>query len=190
MSWSYSETDHEWREIAAETVVKTPIFSLVRSTREDNKKRQGDFFIVQAPEWVTVIPLIEKPGGDEFLMVRQYRHGSGLVTVEFPAGVVDHGESPLEAAVRELKEETGYTAGEVIPIGSVNPNPAFMTNKTHTFLARNISHIADQQLDPLEEVEFRTIPAAEVFGKMGTGEYGNGVMLISLAFFQKWRGSL
>ena len=67
MRWSYSETDHEWREIAAETVVKTPIFSLVRSTREDNKKRQGDFFIVQAPEWVTVIPLIEKPGEMSFL---------------------------------------------------------------------------------------------------------------------------
>ncbi len=195
MSWSQSKDDHQWSELSSRYVIKTPIFSLVRSKRVDRENRKGDFFIVEAPEWVTVIPLFENDlendpensSGDEFLMVRQYRHGSQAVTVEFPAGIVDPGEDPVDAAVRELKEETGYEAQEIIPIGSVNPNPAFMTNHTHTFLARGLKKVAEQQLDPLERVEYRKVPVAQVFANMGEGEYGNGVMLISLAFFQKWK---
>ncbi len=190
MSWTQQDEDHHWTEISSRYVIKTPIFSLIRSKRVDRQKREGEFFIVEAPEWVTVIPLFETPENDEFLMVRQYRHGSRQVTVEFPAGIVDAGELPRDAAIRELKEETGYEAEEIIAIGSVNPNPAFMTNHTHTFLARGLRKVSEQKLDPLERVEFRKVPVREVFHNMGEGEYSNGVMLISLSFFDKWKRSM
>ena len=137
--------------------------------------------LIEAPEWVTVIPLIEEPKGE-----RQFRHGSGEITVEFPAGAVVTCEDPAAAAARELLEDTGYVAAVLIHAGAVNPNPAFMTNRTHTFIARGLTQVAGQTLDTHERVEFAPVPEREVMGKMGIGEYGNGVMMISLGFYRRW----
>ncbi len=188
MSWRHAEEAHRWREIERRTVADTPIFTVSASTRRDADQNQGEFVLIEAPEWVTVIPLFEENGrGAEFLMVRQYRHGSEEITVEFPAGAVDPGEAPQAAAARELIEETGYKAAELIPLGAVNPNPAFMTNKTHTYLARGLTKVAEQSLDLHEFVEFARIPEETVLREMGSGEFGNGVMLMSLSFYRRWR---
>lgn len=188
MSWKHDDVTHRWRELERRTVADTPIFSVSAATREDVNANRGEFVLIEAPEWVTVIPLFKENGrGAEFLMVRQFRHGSGEITVEFPAGAVDRGEDPAAAASRELLEETGYRAGELLPLGAVNPNPAFMTNKTHTFLARGLELVAEQKLDTHEFVEFARIPEEQVFREMGTGEFGNGVMLMSLGFYRRWR---
>lgn len=188
MSWTHAEDAHRWREIKRRTVADTPIFTVTASTRRDAGENQGEFVLIEAPEWVTVIPLFEEKGRErEFLMVRQFRHGSGEITVEFPAGAVDRGEAPIAAAARELLEETGYKASELIPLGSVNPNPAFMTNRTHAFLARGLEKVAAQRLDTHEFVEFARISEERVFEEMGTGEFGNGVMLMSLGFYRRWR---
>ena len=84
------------------------------------------------PDWVNVIPVT--PQG-KVVVIRQYRHGTGEISLEIPGGVVDAGESHEETARRELLEETGYTAGEIIPIGRVAANPAIQDNHMHTFLA-------------------------------------------------------
>ena len=74
---------------------------------------------------------------NELILVEQYRHGVDNITLEIPGGAVDKGEKSLDAAKRELLEETGHTSSEWVSLGEVQANPAFMTNTCATFLALN-----------------------------------------------------
>ena len=119
-------------------------------------------------------------------MVRQFRHGSGEITVEFPSGMIDSGEAPEAAARRELLEETGCTAGQLIHIGSVNPNPAFMNNKLHTFVALGLEKVSDLDLDDMEILEVEEMALAQVLDDAGGGEYDNGILLVALQWLARW----
>ena len=120
-------------------------------------------------------------------MVRQYRHGSDSVTIEFPAGTVDHGEEPKAAALRELLEETGCRPlKDIVELGSVSPNPAFMNNRVWFFFVEGVENISGQSLDTNEQLDMMAIPVEEVIRSMGTGVYDNGIMLIAQAFFLRY----
>ena len=167
------------------------IFEAYAVERQAPDGRVGTFFELNAPDWVTVIPIVrDAEQGDSFLMVRQYRHGSDRVTVEFPAGTVERGEPAREAALRELLEETGYTPELFDEIGSVSPNPAFMNNVVTTFVADGLTLIKDQELDEHEEIELVQVPVRDVVERLGTDEFGNGIMMIALAFYLRWKGAI
>ncbi len=177
-----------WNEASRSLLNKCRIFDLYQVKKVSPNGEVGSFYLLDAPDWVTVISLMTNSKGiDCFLMVEQYRHGSDEITYEFPAGMVDKGELPLIAAKREVLEETGYAAGDVIEIGAVSPNPAFMNNISYTFIARDLDFIGDQDLDKDEFIHFHLIPCTEVIDKMGTGIYSNGVMMMALAYYQRWK---
>ena len=138
-----------WREEGSELLQRCGIFDLCRSLRTAADGRSASFYLLQAPAWVNVVPVLEgEPGAERLLMVRQYRQGIQRTTVEFPAGLVEPGEDPQEAAVRELAEETGYRARSLRRIGHVAPNPAFMSNWCTTFCAEGLT-AGSQRPDPL-----------------------------------------
>jgi 8-oxo-dGTP pyrophosphatase MutT (NUDIX family) len=148
--------------------------------------RSGEFCLLTAPDWVNVVPVIRGTDGSErFLMVRQYRHGAGIVTTEFPAGLVEQGEEPLAAAERELREETGRKAGRMTLLGRVSPNPAFMSNWCYTYLAEDLSLPAGSDLDHLEILEPVEVPAAELEERAASGEYVNSLVLVALLLFRR-----
>ena len=89
----------------------------------------------------------------QIVMERQYRHGLGKTCYEIPCGVIEEGESPLEAARRELLEETGYAGGEWKAWMTLSPNPATSTNLAHSFLAIGVEKVAEQSLDATEDIE-------------------------------------
>jgi 8-oxo-dGTP pyrophosphatase MutT (NUDIX family) len=125
------------------------------------------FYILGYPDWVTIVAIT---AADELVMVRQYRHGIGQVSLELPAGAVDAEDAdPLAAAVRELSEETGYGAQEFRHVSTLCPNPAFQTNRVHTYLALGAEKRGDAHQDPGEEIEVELRPVADVVAGLRSG---------------------
>jgi 8-oxo-dGTP pyrophosphatase MutT (NUDIX family) len=186
----YSENDKslKWKIIKSSTMYDARIFKLRSVLKEDSIGRRASFVSLDSPDWVTVIPeLITQKNNEEnskeFLVVRQYRHGTESMSMEFPAGLIDPGETPEEAAARELLEETGYRAAELTEIGKVSPNPAFMTNTTHTFLAKGLKKISKQDLDEHEMVDVYTISHKELSRQIGSDDYASAITVQAWYFY-------
>ena len=152
-----------WITLATEVLGTYPIFELTRShQRSQSTGREHQFLRLQAPDWVNVVAVTER--GD-MVLVEQYRHGTDDITLEIPGGAVDPGEDAATTAARELEEETGYRGSELIEIGRVAPNPAFLSNRCWTFLALDCRKVGGQELDPSEEITVRFAPLGS-FGKL------------------------
>ncbi|MDD3671156.1 MAG: NUDIX hydrolase [Sphaerochaetaceae bacterium] len=177
-----------WETVSKKKVFEGPIFHVNAVHRKSTDGREGNFIEIEAPKWATVIPWFrDEHQIPHFIMVRQYRHGSDSVTIEFPAGTVDHGEEPKAAALRELLEETGCRPlKDIVELGSVSPNPAFMNNRVWFFFVEGVENISGQSLDTNEQLDMMAIPVEEVIRSMGTGVYDNGIMLIAQAFFLRY----
>jgi 8-oxo-dGTP pyrophosphatase MutT (NUDIX family) len=118
-------------------------------------------------------------------MVRQWRHGSRSLSVEFPGGVFEPGEDPVAAAARELREETAYRPGRIEKIGEFNPNPAIMSNRVHFFLAQDLRETGAQDLDDDEYIEVERVAVEKVFRGMGRAPYCHALMGTALALYIK-----
>jgi ADP-ribose pyrophosphatase len=170
----------KWTRLERRELLSCPVFTVAEMRNEGPGGRRGNFFVLEAPDWATVVPVVHR--GDEvfFLMVRQYRHGSDEVSVEFPGGVIERGEEPRAAAARELEEETGYLASSLRLAGSVFPNPAIMTNRYHVFLAEGLEPSGSVSLDEHEVIDAFLVPADELRAAMGTGHYSHALMVAAL----------
>ena len=155
------------------------VFSIRTDTaRSPRTGREHDFYIIESADWVNVIPVTPD---EQVVMVRQYRHGIREVTLEIPGGLVGPDDTPLEAARRELLEETGYEAEDIRFIGAAHPQPAILNNRHLTFLATNVRKTAELRLDEGEDIEVVLVPLSEVKGKIAGGEITNGMVI--LAFY-------
>jgi len=177
-----------WTTTERSVLLHTPIFDIGSAKRHSTDGREGSFVQILSPDWVNIIPyFIDSKGVPRFIMERQYRHGSETVTLEFPAGLVQKGEDPEVAALRELEEETGLRAHKVYKTGELNPNPAFMTNTGHFYLVEELEDLGQRHLDANEQIDVVTVPVDEVLEKMGTGDMTNGIMLIACFYYNRFR---
>jgi 8-oxo-dGTP pyrophosphatase MutT (NUDIX family) len=139
------------------------------------------FYVLSYPDWVHVVAITEAGG---VVLVRQYRHGAGVVTLELPGGAADGSDTMLEAAAaRELEEETGFTASRWELITSLQANPATHNNRVHFFLAVDAVRTGSQSLDLGEAgltVEVLSIPVVMDglrSGLLGSAAHASGLLL-------------
>ncbi|MGK7929877.1 MAG: NUDIX hydrolase, partial [Microcystaceae cyanobacterium] len=127
-----------------------------------------DFFVNVRPDIVIILGLTPQK---DIIFVRQYRHGSGQILLELPAGRCDSNQEPIEeAAMREFREETGYDSQQWISLGSIYENPIKDTQQIHLFLALDAVKTGEQQLDITEEIEVVLIPFDQVESRIFNGE--------------------
>jgi 8-oxo-dGTP pyrophosphatase MutT (NUDIX family) len=144
-----------------------------------------DFVVVAAPDWVNVLA---HTTDDRLVLVNQFRYGIDAFSWEIPGGVIDPGEDPVAAGVRELREETGYVGENARLLASVHPNPAFLNNRCHLVLVERCRPLAALAWDPDEEIEVAAAPVEEVLARARRGEITHSLVLDALFFFEPlWR---
>ncbi len=169
----------KWQVGEKKSLLKTVVFDVTQSHNTSTTGVEGDYIIMDAPDWVIVIP--EK--NDSFVMVKQWRHGEKKLSVEFPGGVIDKGELPEVAAKRELEEETGFKAGKLTKLGSCNPNPALFSNHIHIYLAEDLIPTGEQHLDNDEFINCIEVTKDEVLEGMGTEQFPHALMSSALCLY-------
>lgn len=171
-----------WEALSHSTVAKTRIFT-VRSTqfRHPVRKTERDFVVIDAPDWVNVIALT---ADRQIVLVRQFRYGTDAFSLEIPGGVMEQGEDPLVAGLRELREETGYASASARLLGSVSPNPAMQSNRCHFVFAEQAVIAGSMQWDQDEEIEMITLPVEEVFALARSGGITHALVLNALFLFE------
>ncbi|MBV8728078.1 MAG: NUDIX hydrolase [Candidatus Eremiobacteraeota bacterium] len=114
------------------------------------------------------------------VLVRQFKYGIGRTVLELPSGFIDEGESPQEAAVRELAEETGYVADSMDLTRTFVPDPTNSTTLMHLFLARGARHELAQKLDPTENIEVETVSLTELHDLLRKGEIDSATQVAAI----------
>jgi ADP-ribose pyrophosphatase len=143
--------------------------------------------VITATDWVNVVALTKE---GEALLVRQFRFGIEADTLEIPGGMVDKGEEPAAAAARELEEETGYSASEVVFLGSVHPNPALQTNRCHTFLALGCKKLKRPPgQDAGEDIEVVLVKASSLQRLIREGTITHA-LVVNAVYFAELAGAL
>jgi ADP-ribose pyrophosphatase len=157
-------------------------------TRRDHVRSPVDgsryaFDIVESAEAVTVVPIT--PDG-RLVLIQQFRHGTRRVTLEFPGGILDPGETVVECARRELREETGWTGGVAERIGTLEMNPGWQTARLHIVRLVGIEPDGPGTHGPDEDILVRTISRGELLRMLQDGSFDSAGSVAALAL-HLWR---
>ena len=175
-----------WPELSRKTLATLSSFEVLDIRRKSPRTGvDHDFFVIRCLDWVNVIALTLD---GKIVLVRQWRHGSQSFTLEIPGGAVDPGEGMLAAARRELREESGYEAQELVWLGDVNPNAAIFGNRCGSVLARSCRRVGDIEPDPGEDLEVLELSPAEFRAAIRRGEVDHALVLAALVWLELHEG--
>ena len=168
-----------WKTLRSETIISRPPWLTVRHDAVElpDGRVNPDFYVLEYPDWVNVIAITDK---GEFVMELQYRYGIRRTCYEICAGVMEKGETPEQAARRELEEETGYTGGVWTHLMSVSGNASTTSNLTHCFLATGVTPSGSRHLDATEDISVVLMSETEVFDLLMRDEVKQSLMAAPL----------
>ena len=175
-----------WRELSRETVAEARIFTFEESVAVspvDGEPRT--FHRIQCVDWVQILPITPY---QEAVLVRQYRHGTQRITLEMPGGLIDPGEEPATAALRECLEETGHRARSAQPLGVIQPNPALFANRLHSFFATDVEPEGEIQNTGSEVTEVVLVPVADLEGLLHSGEIDHALVACTVWRYLRLHG--
>jgi ADP-ribose pyrophosphatase len=179
---SRDEPTLEWRTVETAELHTNRIFRIERRTMQrvaEPGRAPAEFFVIDSPSWVNVIALTDR---DELVLVEQWRHAVDHPTIEIPGGGIDLDEPPLEAAKRELREETGYASDRWSELGNIEPNPAIHKNRCYTFLAEGCEKRGEPAFDENENCRVTLIPFDAYEAMIARGEVTHALVVVAMYF--------
>ena len=147
----------------------------------------GDLEMVRHPGASAVVPLLDPLDSPDprVVLIRQYRYAAEGYVYEIPAGRLDPGEAPADCALRELREETGYSAETLIPLTTFYTTPGFTDERIHLFTAAGLTEGASQtESDEILDLAPMTLSSAMAL--IASGELVDGKTMISLLFTERF----
>lgn len=177
-------TEDKWEVLKSEYLFKRPWLTVRKDcVKIPSGEINEEYYVLEYPDWINVIAITTE--GD-FVMERQYRHGLGVTCYEICAGVIEQGETPLQAAKRELLEETGYGEGEWEEIMTLCGNSSTTNNYTHCFVAKGVKRISTQKLDRTEDIKVELLTKEQVKNLLDNNEITQALMAAPLwRYFSK-----
>ena len=173
-----ADKDMKWKTLSQKYLIEKPwLTARVDKVQLPTGVIIDEYYVLEYPDWVNTIA-ITKDG--KFVFVRQYRYAIGKTVNELCAGVVEKGEDPMDAAKRELMEETGFGGGNWQEWMTISANPSTHTNLTNCYLATDVEPLGKQRLDQGEDLEPRMFSREEVLDMLQKGEIWQALMAAPL----------
>lgn len=157
-----------WKTISSKYALDSKWFKVRQDTVElPNGKVMDDYYVWESADSCMIVPVTKDL---EVILVKQYKHGRGEIITEYPAGYTDPNEEITTTAVRELKEETGYTSSKLSVLGKLTQNPTKQTGDIYVVLAENVEKVNASGGDETENIEILKVPLTKVIEMIQTGE--------------------
>jgi len=174
-------------EIITDTALISERWLEVRQQRVRlaNGNEIEQFHLINGPHWTAVLCLTPDR---QVVLVRQYRHGFGGASLELPAGVIEPSEAPIDAARRELLEESGFEAASLELLLSTAPEPSRSSTRAHFFFARDARPVKAQQLDSCEDMEVVLVTVTELLELIDHGHILHAAHIAAILL--AWRRGL
>lgn len=177
-----------WEKLGREVRLQTRVAD-VHGVRYRHPVRgtEREFVVLQTPDWVNVVAVTP---AQEIVLVRQFRFGIDAFSLEIPGGVMEPGEDPVAAGLRELREETGFGDGRAMLLGTVHPNPAIQSNRCHYVWVDGAVRSHGVEWDADEEIQLETRPVEEALALARNGGITHALVLNALMLFEaRWRAA-
>ena len=171
-----------WKLLKTEYLVDAPWLKVAKETCElPNGKVIDDFYTLWQPDWVLILA---RTAEGKWVMTEQYRHGTGKIALEFPAGIIDKGETPEQAAIRELQEECGYRAATTKYLGAFPVNPDRHRGVFHVVFIDGVVKGGSTHFDSTEDIESLELSDEELQKKMADGIFNHPLQMAGYLKFK------
>lgn len=173
-----------WEKLSQTTRLETRILDVLGVRyRHPLREVERDFVVINSRDWCNIVALTPD---NQLVLVRQFRYGVNEFSLEIPGGIIDAGEDPIAAGIRELREETGFVGSSARLLASVHPNPAIQNNRCHFVLVEGAELRAPLGWDHDEEIEVQTAPVDEVLAWARAGRITHSLVVCALMHFEPW----
>ena len=174
----------KWKTLSSKTLIHNKLFDLKEEKVLSPENNEFPVWVMESPAWINIIPVTKDR---EVIMIKQYRFGNKEITLEIPGGMSEQGEDPMQAAIREMLEETGYTSTNVLEIGSASPNPALMSNQVISYLALDVEFIKKQNLDTMEDIEVVKINLDDIPLLIDDKTIDHSLVISAFYFYERFK---
>jgi ADP-ribose pyrophosphatase len=163
--------------LRSRSIARYPFLELVEHDIRDEAGGERAVLTIELCDWCVAVA---RDKGGRWVLVEQHRHGVDAVTLEPAGGIVDPGEDPAAAAVRELVEETGYAGTAALPLGWVHPNPALSSNRSFAYLIDGVEKVREPERSLDEQTNVVLLEDAEMERALTDGRITHALAVVAL----------